>query len=211
MDKMFLDNHDNNSFMKLQLFADENGGAGESGEAGENNGAGDQTGQEKTISKELYDKKVSELAKVNKQLKELQDKDKSESQLLADKIQEAKDALEKKSGELKEANIKLNRANAISELAAIKTRIGLDDKVANIDDTLELIVTEDSESTLKNAKQIANLLKAVYEKGANDYSNDKFNTVSKDGEVGGSGEPKNYYAELIKQKQDNATGGRVEL
>lgn len=161
----------------------------------------------KTVSKDLYDKTSSELADAKKRIKELESAGKTEQQRKDDEIAEKEQAILQKEKELAEKQVLLNKANIVKELAEVKATIGLDENVAKIDDFVDFILDDDETKSVENAKNFAKLLKEVYNKGANDNSNDRFfggakKTPAKNGDK---------ESEYAIYKKTQTTNKRVEL
>lgn len=122
----------------------------------------------KTVSKELFDKTSSELASVKKQIKELQNKGKTDEQITADAIAEKEQLLKDYDLKLKETSFKLNKATAVSIVSEAKVKIALEKENPDFDNFLNIIVSDDEENSVKNAKCFNKLALTIYEKGFND-------------------------------------------
>lgn len=172
---------------------------------GGDGGSGNKVESKKTVDKDLFDKTASELAQLKKDYnsllsdkKALEDKGKTEEQLNNEKLAE----LEKK---LKDKVLEVNKANSKSILSEIKAKINLDTKVADIDEILDTIVSEDETINNNNAMLFNKLFKAIYEKGLNDASDNNFKKASDDIKNGGNKKDEFTF------KQKTIPNGRVEL
>ena len=192
--------------INIQLFAEPSGN--------DDNGGNDDNPpaptEPKKVDKDIFDKTASELAeskKANKELlaklKEIEDKGKTAEQLAQEKLEEQKKQYE-------EMSAKMNKLTATNILASVKTTIGLDD-TENFDGVLDFIVSNDEESTTKNANYMAKLLKAVYEKGANDSSNDRFENTASNTQANNDKKYNKASAFESFQKNKENNNERVEL
>lgn len=164
------------NFIETQLFAEgENTGTGDKGEKStesdknpptekkENEKAPEpkeKKAESKVVSKDLFDKTASDLAKAKKALKDLERKDMTEEQKRADEIAE-------KEQRLKELTMQVNKANAISAISEAKAKVSLE-KTEDIDTLISAIVSDEEDTTNKNATALSKLIVAIYEKGVSD-------------------------------------------
>lgn len=132
----------------------------------------------KTVSKELFDKTSSELAAMKKQMKELENKGKTNEQITADAIAEKEQLLKDYDLKLREASIKLNKANAMSIVSEAKVKIALDSKNTDFESLLNCIVSDDEDKTAKNADCFNKLVLAIYEKGFNDSKKSEWSSMT---------------------------------
>lgn len=122
-----------------------------------------------TVSKNLFDKTASDLAEAKRQLKELQNKDKSAEELIAQRSQELQDEIALKEQKFKELNLKLSKANATANLAESKTKINLDkESLKDFDSVFNALVNDDENITLNNSTALNRLLLKAYGKGIDD-------------------------------------------
>lgn len=119
--------------------------------------------------KKLVDQYSSEIADKNKQLKEWQDKGKSAEQLAEQRAQELANEIALSEQRLKESNLKLSKATAITNVAEAKSKINLDkESLKDFDSVFNAIVNDDENITLNNSTALNRLLLKAYGKGIDD-------------------------------------------
>ena len=101
----------------------------------------------KSVSKEVFDKTASELAKVKKQLKELQEKSMTDEEKLQAELEKAIESQKQYAKELAKLRAK-----------EIFVEAGLTEE--DYEPLLEIVVTGDEETTKTHAKNMVNVIKA---------------------------------------------------
>lgn len=163
----------------------------------ENNGAVDTTTQPiKTIDKRKFDEVLSEKAKLEKELKAYKDKDKTDAELNAEKL-ESKDKI------IAELTKSLNLANINTELADSVVKLNLKNSV-ELGSLIDVISLTESNSALENAKFLNKILMDAYNKGVNDSKADDYSNMSTNMNGNdGSKSVNNLGAEIAKKNKVN--------
>lgn len=104
----------------------------------------------KSVTKDVFDKTASELAKVKKELKSLQEKYMTDDEKLQAEIKKAKEA-------------QTNYAKELAKLTAKEIFVSAGLKEDDYSPILEAVVTEDSETTKRRAQSMVDLLVAQKE------------------------------------------------
>lgn len=166
-----------------------------------------------TVSKNLFDKTASDLAEAKRQLKELQNKDKSAEELIAQRSQELQDEIALKEQKFKELNLKLSKANATANVAEAKTKINLDkESLKDFDSVFNALVNDDETITTSNSIAFNKLLIKVYQKGVDDAKLGNLNSHTVGITTGGSANSSNTSLGAKYAKEANGSNlGTTDL
>ena len=104
----------------------------------------------KSVSKEVFDKTASELAKVKKELKELQEQSMTAEEKLQAEVEKAK-------------QLQIDYSKELSKLRAREIFIAAGLKEEDYESVLEIVVSEDEEATRINAQNMVKLIEAQRE------------------------------------------------
>lgn len=104
----------------------------------------------KSVSKEVFDKTASELAKVKKELKELQEQSMTAEEKLQAEVEKAK-------------QLQIDYSKELSKLRAREIFIAAGLKEEDYESVLEIVISEDEETTRINAQNMVKLIEAQRE------------------------------------------------
>lgn len=158
--------------------------------------------KEQTVSKELFDKKTSELAELKRKLKEYEDRNKTAEQKAQDALAELEAKIAEKEKEHQEVLIKLNRANAVAELAEFKSKLSFAEKENKMfDEFVDYLVDIDSEKTGKKVTAFKGLLEQIFNKGFDMARQGSWSALSSIKTASGSANKTEYEAYLERKKE----------
>jgi hypothetical protein len=156
---------------------------------------------ETSVSKELFDKKMSEMAELSRKLKEYENTikeyeniNKTAEQKAQDALAELEQAKAERQRELDELTIKFNKASAIADISEIRGKLKLSDSDKDIDTLIEHLVELDADKTKSKVSVFKGLLESVYNKGFETAKQGGWNAMSNNIASGQPAQSKSAFA-----------------
>lgn len=149
---------------------------------------------EPTVSKALFDKKMSEMAELSRKLKEYENMNKTAEQKAQDALAELEQAKAERQRELDELTIKFNKASAIADISEIRGKLKLSDNDNDIDTLLGYLVELDADKTKSKVSIFKGLLESVYNKGFEAAKQGGWNAMANNTASGQPAQSKSQFA-----------------
>lgn len=149
---------------------------------------------EPSVSKELFDRKMSEMAELNRKLKEYENMNKTAEQKAQDALAELEQAKAERQRELDELTVKFNKASAIADISEIRGKLKLSDSDKDIDTLIEHLVELDADKTKSKVSVFKGLLESVYNKGFEAAKQGGWNAMSNNTASGQPAQSKSAFA-----------------